>query len=945
MKFLSIVLIYSIISIVSFGQTDSIMQLLCSDQYGDIHFRSEGILDGNDIRTLFDNVGQISHWPNQPSGEWIKGTGHTYLDGFTFFVAAEVKAPGNNEMVHPLEIYYREWVDKDPVTGQLWTFLPVPGYSNPSVSSPAVSNNFSSWPEVWPAALQLTEDWNGHWFGYFGKDNFYPSQESFYVMDDSKDAEYSRTPYNYFPIAQDQNRKGLGLRVEVRTLQWYYPFAQDILFIHHDVYNISDYDYEKALTGFYIDPGVGGTNDSGDDCVEYEENSNMVYAFDGNGFGVPDNYPTGYCGVAYLETPLKDEEQVGLSSLWVYRLGDGGVGGGWPKDDESIWQKLSSNNLDVSLSNSNISLLLGSGTFPMDRAVGGKKHKVASALIFANDKNWLMINKAVAQHAYENNYQFADSLSELNKFKITVTNPAGQTELKDNVNIFWNSEGNFGKTKSYVYCYDRNNVGVLIGIDSLNTGSINWDTRLIDDGLDYRVMINSFAENGSAIAESEHFNINNTGKPQLVVINPVRFETIKDMYEIKWLSGNLKDSAYVNIYFTPENSPKEVIAINLNAVNSFNWNSRVNSNTESGTLSVEIISGNDKLISDIDNIKVNNERETFTGQNYFYESDAAGTGYIELLRINSTQVTGNNYLIAFRQDASKDTLYDVVNLVTNEIVLAGINPDENESPFFDGLRLKIHNDEVNKIDSLTRWENSNTNINLQVEKDNSSRSIQSASDYRIDFYNEVKDTGFISSVFAGYEKLPVNLTVTNITTGQRNKIAIRDLNNDEVFSVGDQLHILEFIGNPSVTNSRIAWNINFNSPVDGSSAILPIEGDAFFIRTTKPFLPGDSLYFSTFTLTDVDKNQQQIDGFNLSQNYPNPFNPSTKIRFTISEPTNVKLVVYDITGKEIEILLNKEMRSGSYEVNFNGKNLSSGIYFYRLITNNKHLTGKMILIK
>jgi len=939
MKFLVGILFLLISSIISFSQVDSTIQLLRNDKYGHLVNRLEGILDGNKVRTFFNNIGEISYWPNLPSGEWPKGTGHSYLEGFTFFVSAEV-----NDSIHPLEIYYKGGVDMDYHSGLSWTFSPVPYYANHKFAGPAISTNSESWPAIWPDALQLPEDWNGHWFSYFGKDNFYPSQESFYVMDDSKDAEYSRPPYNYFPIAQDQNRKGLGLRVEVRTLQWNFPFAQDILFFHHDIYNIADRDYEKAFTGFYIDAAVGGIDDNGDDCAGFDKANNLVFTYDFDGIGIPDNFPTGYFGVALLETPKKNHEQVGLSSLWVYKFGESSSDGERLKDDESIWQKLSSNTFDVSLINYNISLFLGSGPYQMDRAIGGKKHKVASALIFASDKSLLILKKEVAQNAYENNYKFADSLSEFNKFQIAISNPAGQAELKDNVNISWATEGNYGKTSTYIYCFDRNNIGNLIGIDSLNTGSINWDTKLIDDGLDYRIMLNSFAENGSAIAESKSFNINNTGKPQLIVINPVRFETIKDMYEIKWLSGNLKDSAYVNIYFTPQNSSREVIALNLNTVNNFNWNSRVSTNTESGTLSVEIISGNDTLISDIDYLQVNNERETFTGQNYFYESDAAGTGFIELLRINSSQVTGNNYLIAFHQDSYNDTLYDVVNLGTNETVLAGINPDENESPFFDGLRLKIHNDYLEKIDSLTRWENSSTNLNFLVEKETSQRGIQLSADFKIDFFNEVKDTGYVSAG-NGFKKLPVNLIVTNTTSGKRNKLAVRDIDNDDLFSIGDKLCILEFIGTPSIANSRIVWNITFTPPSHGATPIFPVEGDAFFIRTTKPFLPGDSLYFSTLTLTEVDNNQQQIDGFNLSQNYPNPFNPSTKIKFTIPEQTNVKLVIYDITGKEIETLINKEMRPGSYEVNFNGKDLSSGIYFYRLTAGSKYKTGKMLLIK
>lgn len=83
----------------------------------------------------------------------------------------------------------------------------------------------------------------------------------------------------------------------------------------------------------------------------------------------------------------------------------------------------------------------------------------------------------------------------------------------------------------------------------------------------------------------------------------------------------------------------------------------------------------------------------------------------------------------------------------------------------------------------------------------------------------------------------------------------------------------------------------------------------------------------------------------LSQNYPNPFNPVTKIRFEIPSSAFAKIVVYDISGKETETLVNENFREGVYETDFNGSKYSSGVYFYKLITKDFTETKKMILIK
>jgi hypothetical protein len=96
------------------------------------------------------------------------------------------------------------------------------------------------------------------------------------------------------------------------------------------------------------------------------------------------------------------------------------------------------------------------------------------------------------------------------------------------------------------------------------------------------------------------------------------------------------------------------------------------------------------------------------------------------------------------------------------------------------------------------------------------------------------------------------------------------------------------------------------------------------------------------------------DGYQLYQNFPNPFNPTTKIKFStpaneIGEPSNVKLVVFDLLGKEVATILDKELLPGSYEIEFGAMidnwQLVSGIYFYQLRTGGFVKTKKMILMR
>ncbi|MDZ7626680.1 MAG: T9SS type A sorting domain-containing protein [Ignavibacteriaceae bacterium] len=83
----------------------------------------------------------------------------------------------------------------------------------------------------------------------------------------------------------------------------------------------------------------------------------------------------------------------------------------------------------------------------------------------------------------------------------------------------------------------------------------------------------------------------------------------------------------------------------------------------------------------------------------------------------------------------------------------------------------------------------------------------------------------------------------------------------------------------------------------------------------------------------------------LNQNFPNPFNPSTTIRFSILSNEFVTLKIFNIIGEEIAVLVNEILTSGSYSVNWNAENITSGIYFYTLATNQFRDTKKMILIR
>ncbi len=87
------------------------------------------------------------------------------------------------------------------------------------------------------------------------------------------------------------------------------------------------------------------------------------------------------------------------------------------------------------------------------------------------------------------------------------------------------------------------------------------------------------------------------------------------------------------------------------------------------------------------------------------------------------------------------------------------------------------------------------------------------------------------------------------------------------------------------------------------------------------------------------------DKFGLDQNFPNPFNPGTVISYQLKTRSDVILKVYDISGKEVITLVNEKQNEGRYSATFNGSDLTSGIYFYKITAGDFTFTRKMVLVK
>jgi len=172
--------------------------------------------------------------------------------------------------------------------------------------------------------------------------------------------------------------------------------------------------------------------------------------------------------------------------------------------------------------------------------------------------------------------------------------------------------------------------------------------------------------------------------------------------------------------------------------------------------------------------------------------------------------------------------------------------------------------------------------------------------------------------------------------------------------------VLPSTGNDFVTikylpNGALQWVTTYNGPLSNSidyGADLSIDTNLnVYVTGVSSRYNGNPILWDAATIkysqpSGVEQIFSNIPGkYKLWENYPNPFNPNTKFKFEIPRWEMIKIVIYDILGRQIAVLVNDKLKPGVYEANWNAVNCTSGVYFYSLITESYRVTKKAILIK
>jgi hypothetical protein len=914
-----------------------------NDAKGDYKNRFQAIMDGNNIRTRFNNNGQVGQWLFVPSLEWPKGTGHQYLDGYGILIAASIKAPGNGQVIHPLETSYREEMPMDPATGVIWGMEPVGGYANPIRTSPALSNDYTSYPAAWPKALGVGSDWDGSWYGYFGKGTHKGSLETFYVLDDSKDGKYKRAPYSFYPIATDSSRGGMGLRVEVRGMQFQDQRLQDVIIWDYKVINISDNNYDSTSFGVLIDPGVGGIgsgNDDGTAARDYD----LTYFWDDKGKGDPTygTWTPGYFGISMVHYPTSKNGKY-QSTLSVNALTKDATGV-LPKNNEVIWSKMTSGFVDTGITNANINAVVAGNLFSMPR---WQSESFDIAMIVGNDLSDLVWKKYEAQRFCETHTIAVDSIVRYGPIRSTITSPAENSVLSGTATVKWDVQGAVGQSTSCVYVTNNTTDWKLVGVDNTGAHSLQWNTALVPDGMFYTFAIATYAENGMGFVENEKlFTVNNPGpaKPEIRLTGPDKSRALEGMTPIAWRGGDADgDSCSVNLaYRLSSDSKWTSIVTNVSAsLGSYKWDTRSvpNSTANDYELRAEIISNIDTSTFTTGGYSIMNLLSTQHGIVDVISTKTTGTGTLTCNVIDPRVMTGHSYLLTFSQKSDQTLSGDITDLATGAKKIIGLAPLDryHESTTFDGIRVSVANEPMAIDTSRCGWENNTSTFPMTVKIDPVNQPFtRLLNDYRITFSNVNVDTvGDLDP--SQFPIMPIPFTVNNQSTTSQSMPLVSDLDGSMSLTRGDIIEIADMTHGALTAIVSVA----FGSP--DWAGPLPTLGDVYVIKSKRPFLVGDSIVFTPRAIPMAVTGDPVLPAeYSLSQNFPNPFNPTTTIEFSIPVEHLVSLKIYDILGKEVATLVHDKFKPGRYSVRLNGASLTSGVYFYRLqagsYTETKHFT-------
>lgn len=899
--------------------------------------RKIGFLTGNRIGLSAYNDGAISGFQQgiDLRGEWPLGSGENYIGDITPCIGLELPIKDYNgdgiaDSVHSVIISrgprYGQGEERNPTLGYFWGFNPVTNTVNENSDSFPLSSDKSTWPI----------NWGGVWPGLYNSGEIVADKEAFFKMDDFWDDEFNGI---FHPIESDLSITGHGIEVSVRLMQFNSLGLEDVLFRVYDIKNNSDHNYEKVFFGNVTGTLMGGDGDSGDDLSYLDDSTGIIYSWDADGIGNVGQL-TATMAEAFIESPSFND--FGESNLFSQS------GSPDMSNDSLLWDRFTKPNMYSQFLPMPMDgdILYSTKLFSLN---SGETKRVVSIIAFDYLKDRLEDKIFLAEALWHNQFN-----TEQLQSKIKVNNFEENSEFSNVVPITWQSSYTGGKVDLY-YTGDFGETWSLIAESLGNTGSYNWDSQLsnIEESAfgQFRIILKD--ENnyliGYSTSNSFLLDKNGNGKPILEILNEevLYSKTLtENNIELSIMVGDSeKENLGLNIYYKNSINGSYQLIEGLeypfsNVAHLYNLNLLTLPNSDELFIKFEVKDSKNEYIYVTKKISKQNVRE-LTSNEYLTVISGYSKSQFNVYIADKTVLLPVKYLITFDDTSSIENVYfnvkkisDDTSVLENELFLPNI-----ESKMFNGIVFETDFVKTKLDLEKSKW-NSNVSANFNylmqpfVNHDGMEDNGYSLpNDYKIVFYDSVVDTSIADTLI---RKLPpfrtiiptkaVNFKIWNITKNK--EVDFTALESGTITS-----NLIIWLHEENLSKRKRTWRINISLQEPN---MFPIgkEGDTLFLASQKGFSVYDSLVIENLVV-GVNSGDNIPTKYSLSHNFPNPFNPSTTIRYTIpsnvnGEAVNIKIVVFDVLGREVVTLVNGNQKFGDYEVNFDASNLSSGVYFCRL---------------
>jgi hypothetical protein len=844
---------------------------------GDRGWRKLGLMNGNLISSTYVNTSQVAK--GHIGLQWPTGSGHEYMDDLIPIVCAEA-VDVNGNVIHPLECNYEWSLDVAPDGLTEWGWQPLPGYLNPTQDLPAISHKQFTWPEKWPDR----PDWSGFWNGYFGRGILNADQETYFVADDDADEEFQ-----YFPDSTDHSRRGIGMRMSVRAMQWSHVLAEDCIFWVYDVLNVSTTDYEKVLFGMFVDSKSGGHDfDNG----FYDTFIDLTYIWDQTGVGSWGG-PTGWIGYGYLESPgigddgidndedeLVDENRDSGPGEYLY--GPIGKYGPpklhWSGDEDGDW-------------NPEIDDVGSDGVGPLDENYFGPDEGEGDGIPTDGEPNFDRTDldesdqiglQSVSLHDWGTYPLHEDDLI----WNFLANHSFDPIQYVSNIGILYSS----GPFPLDAMRTERFSLVQLMGAD-FDDLVRNKDIvqrlgykkdfegyviyKSTDPGLlDSRLISDAFGNTVFRSAEAQYDYANGIkGTAPVGLPNGAHFYLGDDT----GLSHSWTDSDVVNgqtYYYA-------VVSYDAGDPN-------IGSDGLPPSESTSIIERDEfgNVFTDINTIEItpgvpSAGYQSPKLQNIPDHISGPGTGTVEVSLFDPSNFLSNHhYQIEFEDtlyftDSSYSRMtkeYSVWSLTEQSIKIdkSSYITANDIYPFFDGLGISVFNDEIVYLPEESGLSTGQSDYTIQVVPDTiDNLSGLYPADYEIRFADGIVATSRGSEI--GLAEIGVNFTAFNLTEEIEAEFLFYDYDHNEIVTHGDE--IVPLIPDPTIlslqsVDYRTTWRIKFIAPVAGGAP--PRSGDVFNVKVTKPFRAGDIFEFETYEGAAIDEQAAKSD-LDQIKVVPNPY--------------------------------------------------------------------------